>query len=170
MPTFINKVDQSNKFWRYTFLAGNEVQVEWGRIGLAGQSQNKNFNSSWERQRYIEKMVAEKIGKGYEESSEDGLKAEVKTAQTLGHKNKIRRMEWVDLKGRTLHILKAYDPKRYIYVEVMDSWSKGVTRLLISRNENWEIRGSISEASRRISFDDRGAVFGEKMNFVEAVR
>jgi len=23
MPTFINKVDQSNKFWRYTFLAGN---------------------------------------------------------------------------------------------------------------------------------------------------
>jgi hypothetical protein len=52
----------------------------------------------------------------------------------------------------------------------MDSWSKGVTRLLISRNENWEIRGSISEASRHISFDNRGAVFGEKMNFVEAVR
>jgi len=48
MPTFINKVDQSNKFWRYSFLAGNEVKVEWGRIGLAGQSQVKNFNSSWE--------------------------------------------------------------------------------------------------------------------------
>jgi predicted DNA-binding WGR domain protein len=60
MPTFINKIDQSNKFWRYSFLAGNEVKVEWGRIGLAGQSQIKNFNSSWERQRYIEKMVAEK--------------------------------------------------------------------------------------------------------------
>ena len=170
MPTFINKIDQSNKFWRYTFLAGNAVQVEWGRIGLSGQSQVKNFSSNWERQRYIEKMVAEKLGKGYEESSEDGLKAEVKTAQTLGHKNKIKRMEWVDLKGRTLSILNAYDPKRYIYVEVLDSWSKEVTRLLISRNENWEIRGSISESSRRISFNDRGAVFGEKMKFVEAVR
>ena len=170
MPTFINKIDQSNKFWRYTALDGNAVKIEWGRIGLSGQSQVKNFGSNWERQSYIDKMVSEKLGKGYEESSEDGLKAEVKTAQTLGHKNKIKRMEWVDLKGRTLSILNAYDPKRYIYVEVLDSWSKEVTRLLISRTENWEIRGSISESSRRISFNDRGAVFGEKVKFVEAVR
>ncbi len=170
MPTYINKQDSSNKFWKYTFLNGNSVKVEWGRIGLPGQSQVKDFGSDWERQRFVQKMVDEKLRKGYEESSEQGLQAEVKTAQTLGHKNKIRRMEWVDLKGRALQILNAYDPKRFIYVEVMDSWSKGITRLLISRSENWEIRGSVSEFDRRLTFGERGAVFGEKVKFVEAVR
>jgi predicted DNA-binding WGR domain protein len=170
MPKYICKVNSSNKFWGYTLLPGTSLKVEWGRIGLAGQNQVKSFGSPWDRQRFIDKKVGEKLSEGYEESSDEGLKVEVQTAQTMGHKNKIQRMEWVNLKGRSLQILNNYDPLKLIYVEVVDSWSKDITRLLISKKENWEIRGGISESNRSLTFGERCPVVGDKVRFVEAVR
>ncbi len=170
MPTYINRTGNSNKMWKYTFLPNSAARIEWGRIGLEGQEQIKEFGSDWERDRAIQKLVGEKLRKGYEESSEQDLRAEVKTAQTIGHKNKIARLEWVSLKGRIMSVLSDYDPSKYVYVEVMDSWSREVTRLLISKKETWEITGGVTESDRRITFGDRGGVFGDKIRFVEAVR
>jgi predicted DNA-binding WGR domain protein len=170
MPTYINRTGNSNKMWKYTFLPNSAARIEWGRIGLEGQEQIKEFGSDWERDRAIQKLVGEKLRKGYEESSDQDLQAEVKTAQTIGHKNKIARLEWVSLKGRVMSILGDYDPSKYVYVEVMDSWSREITRLLISKKENWEITGGVTESDRRITFGERGSVFGDKIRFVEAVR
>ena len=124
MPTYINRTGNSNKMWKYTFLPNSAARIEWGRIGLEGQEQIKEFGSDWERDRAIQKLVGEKLRKGYEESSEQDLRAEVKTAQTIGHKNQIARLEWVSLKGRIMSVLSDYDPSKYVYVEVMDSWSR----------------------------------------------
>ena len=111
-------------------------------VGRSGT--NQGIWLRLERDRAIQKLVGEKLRKGYEESSEQDLRAEVKTAQTIGHKNKIARLEWVSLKGRIMSVLSDYDPSKYVYVEVMDSWSREVTRLLISKKETWEITGGVN--------------------------
>jgi hypothetical protein len=55
-------------------------------------------------------------------------------------------------------------------VEVLNSWSKEITRLLLSRSGSWQLSGSISEFDRTISFDDRRPISGERERFANTVR
>ena len=56
----------SRKFWRAA-LAGRELTVTFGRIGSQGQSSLKAFDSEERAQREMDKLVAEKLRKGYVE-------------------------------------------------------------------------------------------------------
>ena len=160
MPIYINREDQHNKYWQYR-QEGLSVHVSWGRIGGKSDSQVKTFSNPASLHAFIDDKVSEKLRKGYREASETELKKEAQTAQSLGIENKIKRLLWVDLKGKTLALLGNYDPSKYIYVEVLNSWSKDVTRLLLSRNGSWQLGTGISEYDRTISFSTRNPVSGE---------
>jgi predicted DNA-binding WGR domain protein len=54
----------SNKFWEIT-RDGLSVTTRYGRIGSAGQSTTKTFPSEAAATREHDKLVAEKLGKGY---------------------------------------------------------------------------------------------------------
>lgn len=54
----------SRKFWRAT-AKGGELTVCYGRIGTSGQTLLKQFESPERAQREMEKLVAEKLRKGY---------------------------------------------------------------------------------------------------------
>ncbi len=56
----------SNKFWTIE-LGTNSYTVHFGRIGTAGQTQTKEFSSHAAAQAAHDKLVAEKIKKGYKE-------------------------------------------------------------------------------------------------------
>ncbi|MEL1263236.1 AAA domain-containing protein [Pseudoxanthomonas putridarboris] len=56
----------SRKFWRVA-LAGAELTVTFGRIGSSGQSNIKVFDTADRAEREMEKLVAEKLRKGYSE-------------------------------------------------------------------------------------------------------
>jgi predicted DNA-binding WGR domain protein len=56
----------SSKF-RTIELSGSSFTVNWGRIGTNGQSQTKEFSSDAEASKQYEKLVAEKLKKGYTE-------------------------------------------------------------------------------------------------------
>ena len=56
----------SRKFWRVA-LADAELTVTFGRIGSTGQSSLKVFDSAERARREMEKLVAEKLRKGYAE-------------------------------------------------------------------------------------------------------
>ena len=56
----------SRKFWRASVL-GAELHVTYGRIGSAGQSNVKQFDSAERALREMNKLVDEKLRKGYEE-------------------------------------------------------------------------------------------------------
>lgn len=56
----------SNKFWTIS-LDGKSHTVNFGRIGTAGQMQSKEFGSEAEAQKSFDKLVAEKVKKGYVE-------------------------------------------------------------------------------------------------------
>ena len=62
---------KSSKFWEIE-LDGESFEVRWGRIGTNGQSQTKSFPTSSKAQAEHDKLVAEKVKKGYAEVASGG--------------------------------------------------------------------------------------------------
>lgn len=56
----------SKKFWEIE-LEGNRFKVRWGRIGAEGQTKEKRFASLASARTAHDKLVTEKLGKGYVE-------------------------------------------------------------------------------------------------------
>ncbi len=59
----------SDKFWQIETSA-NQLTVTYGRNGTSGTSQTKTFGSDEECEKAAEKLLAEKVKKGYSESGE----------------------------------------------------------------------------------------------------
>jgi predicted DNA-binding WGR domain protein len=59
----------SKKFWAIE-LDGSKYTVQFGRIGTAGQTQTKEFKTSEQARKAYEKLVHEKLGKGYRRVAE----------------------------------------------------------------------------------------------------
>jgi predicted DNA-binding WGR domain protein len=69
MPRHFEFVEgSSSKFWEVA-VSGNDVTVRFGRIGTGGQTQTKTFADGEKAQKHAEKLIAEKTGKGYRETS-----------------------------------------------------------------------------------------------------
>ena len=58
----------SAKFWEIE-VNSTSVVVRYGRLGTSGQQQDKVFPDSAAASKHAEKLIAEKIGKGYSETS-----------------------------------------------------------------------------------------------------
>ncbi|MBZ5794642.1 DUF4132 domain-containing protein [Burkholderia contaminans] len=56
----------SSKFWEVE-QDGSGLNIRWGRIGTAGQSQTKSFADEAKARAALDKLVKEKTGKGYAE-------------------------------------------------------------------------------------------------------
>ncbi|MBS2019696.1 MAG: DUF4132 domain-containing protein [Deltaproteobacteria bacterium] len=61
----------SHKFWQIE-LSGTSFTVTFGRIGTSGQTQTKSFDTPAKAQTEHDKLVKEKVKKGYAEVSTDG--------------------------------------------------------------------------------------------------
>ena len=68
MRTFVYTDATSNKFWHVT-LSGNSFTVHFGRVGTTGQTQTKTFGSAAAAQKEHDKLVAQKLKKGYVETT-----------------------------------------------------------------------------------------------------
>ncbi len=58
--------DGSSKFWEIE-LEGETFTARWGKIGTSGQSKTQEFDSPKEARAAAEKLINEKLKKGYEE-------------------------------------------------------------------------------------------------------
>jgi predicted DNA-binding WGR domain protein len=56
----------SSKFWEIS-VSNSQVSVTFGRIGTAGQTQNKGFADSSAAQQHADRLVQQKLAKGYVE-------------------------------------------------------------------------------------------------------
>jgi len=65
MPRYEYSEGTSNKFWEIK-LDGASFTATWGRIGTTGQTQLKTFKSDAEAKRAYDKLIEEKLKKGYE--------------------------------------------------------------------------------------------------------
>jgi predicted DNA-binding WGR domain protein/uncharacterized protein YwqG len=68
------KDDKSSKFWEIE-TNGKNFTVTFGKIGIAGQSQTKEFESEEKALKEAEKLVNEKLKKGYKENKSSGNNA-----------------------------------------------------------------------------------------------
>jgi len=156
-----------NKFWSYD-IDGGTVTYRWGRVGRTAQSKVKSYSD-----RDLQKLIQEKIGKGYVASSQQKLKDEVATAQEMGTQYKIQSIRFVRRESAaslSLHRLDRYDPKHHVLVEIINSWKKNVTRLLLSKDETLEVVGGITEVGDRIGINQVVAPMGQAHTFASAVR
>ncbi len=65
MPRYEFSEGSSNKFWEIT-LDGSSFTTTWGKIGTAGQSTTKSFDTAAKAQAEHDKLVTEKVKKGYQ--------------------------------------------------------------------------------------------------------
>ena len=65
MPRYEFSEGSSNKFWEIT-LDGNSFTTTYGRLGTDGQSTTKEFDSPDKAKKEFDKLVAEKVKKGYQ--------------------------------------------------------------------------------------------------------
>jgi uncharacterized protein (TIGR02996 family) len=79
MPRYEFTEGSSNKFWDIT-LAGKSFTTTYGRIGANGQTTIKSFKSDAEAKSAYEKLVAEKVKKGYALAGGEKPKAKGKAA------------------------------------------------------------------------------------------
>jgi predicted DNA-binding WGR domain protein len=61
--------DGSSKFWEGA-TEGSALTTRWGKVGTAGQSKTKSFASPEAAQKEFDKLVHEKLGKGYVEEGD----------------------------------------------------------------------------------------------------
>jgi predicted DNA-binding WGR domain protein len=63
--------DKSDKFWHIE-LADSSYTVHFGRTGTNGQTQTKDFGSAEAAKKEYDKLIAEKLKKGYTETGGGG--------------------------------------------------------------------------------------------------
>lgn len=63
---------KSSKFWNIE-LTGNSHTVTFGRIGTGGQTLTKSFPSEEAARKDMEKLIKEKLGKGYVDAAGSGV-------------------------------------------------------------------------------------------------
>jgi uncharacterized protein (TIGR02996 family) len=68
MRTFELRDAKSHKFWNID-LQGNQFTVAYGRVGSAGQTQTKQFDDADKARKEHDKLVREKLAKGYVETT-----------------------------------------------------------------------------------------------------
>jgi predicted DNA-binding WGR domain protein len=74
MRRFEFSMGGSDKFWEVE-LSGTELTVRFGRMGTNGQTQTKSFPSEAAAQKECDKLIAEKLHKGYVEVTTGGADA-----------------------------------------------------------------------------------------------
>ena len=168
--------DSHNKFWSAE-RSGTSVHIEWGRIGMSNsKTQDKDFDSVSSAEDFITKKSGEKLKKGYVESNEEKLTEEKETAQALGWQSKINKLEWVWTNsdpeyGRniTINIQKDYTENCYALVEIVNSWSKEVSQVLVGTGKNKNKSFGVRIANRIVDSIEAN-ITSAQSNFIEGVR
>ena len=143
MPKYVCSEAQHNKMWEYD-VRGLTVTIQWGRIGGSLSTQTKDFSDPGSMQRFIEQKTSEKTRKGYKLVDDAELRKQESIAQAIGQQNKIQKVLWVDWNnnvGDPIEEIDDYDPAKYVYVELQNSWSKEVTRVLFSKRTSLVLDG-----------------------------
>ena len=82
MKKYLKYIDgNSDKFWQIE-VTGLEYTVTYGKNGTSGTSQTKTFSTDEECLKTAEKILAEKVKKGYSETGDVGVTSKSKTAKS----------------------------------------------------------------------------------------
>jgi predicted DNA-binding WGR domain protein len=83
MPTFEFREGKSAKFWSIE-LQGKSYTVRYGKIGTIGQTQTKKFSDAAQAKKEHDNLVAEKVKKGYVETTSGAAQPRRKLSRERG--------------------------------------------------------------------------------------
>lgn len=175
---FVCQSGKSNKFWEYT-LDGCKVTKRYGRIGGHVTEAPKTYYSEYAAKIAIEAEANKKLnpppGKDqYVEVDREKLEKETEVAELLGTRYKIQRLEYLATQWDESHAMadvdvqfsQYYDPACGVYVEILESWTKEVTYLLLNKKVSMTFRaGHATADGASLSMG-----WGAGSSFVEGVR
>ena len=70
MKRFEAREENVDKFWE-VFLAEKDYTVRWGRVNTEGNAQSKSFKDQNECVKEVDKVIKERLEKGYKQTSKD---------------------------------------------------------------------------------------------------
>lgn len=110
--SFVFQDEKSSKFWNIT-QNDSTVVVWYGKTGANGQSQSKEFADREAASKHLQKLVAEKLGKGYVEqgdSASDYVAPVARVAKVDDESPEVKKQvkKCITLKGKILKYLEKY--------------------------------------------------------------
>jgi predicted DNA-binding WGR domain protein len=104
MKKYLKYIDgNSDKFWQIE-VTGLEYTVTYGKNGTSGTSQTKSFSTDEECLKSAEKVLAEKVKKGYSETGDVTVASKPKTAKTAKSDEVLEEYEAI-LKAKNIDLL-----------------------------------------------------------------
>lgn len=104
MKKYLKYIDgNSDKFWQIE-VAGLEYTVTYGKNGTSGTSQTKSFATDEECLKSAEKILAEKVKKGYSETGDVAVASQPKTAKSVKSDEVLEEYEAI-LKVKNIDLL-----------------------------------------------------------------
>lgn len=104
MKKYLKYIDgNSDKFWEIE-VTGLDYTVTYGKNGTSGTSQTKSFATNEECLKMAEKILAEKIKKGYSETGEVDVASKPKTAKSAKSDEVLEEYEAI-LKAKNIDLL-----------------------------------------------------------------
>lgn len=94
----------SDKFWEIE-VTGLNYTVTYGRNGTGGTSQTKSFNSNEECLKMAEKIMAEKIKKGYSESGTVDINSTPKSSKNKNSDEILEEYDTILTKSKDINLL-----------------------------------------------------------------
>lgn len=93
----------SDKFWEIN-VTGFEFTVTYGKNGTSGTSQTKSFSTDEECLRNAEKLVSEKLKKGYSENGEVSVTSKPKTVKAVNSAAVLEEYDAI-IKAKDIHLM-----------------------------------------------------------------
>ena len=93
----------SDKFWEIN-VTGFEFTVTYGKNGTSGTSQTKSFSTDEECLRNAEKLVSEKLKKGYSENGEVSIASKPKTGKAANSAAVLEEYDAI-IKAKDIHLM-----------------------------------------------------------------
>ena len=151
---------KSFKFWKID-LQGNNVVTRYGRIGSEGQETTKDFGSPGAAQKGYDKLVAEKLGKGYvEKTAAAPAKSAAKGSPKLDEKagpavkpagGELSSLLFSTTRDSQFQLLSNFIGERVIdYREGKSTKGKTVFRVRVSYDEEGEGDGGQPDFGQRL--------------------
>ncbi|SDF49417.1 WGR domain-containing protein [Chitinophaga filiformis] len=118
---FIYQDGNSNKFWDIE-INRNQFTVYFGKAGTQGQTQTKEYTSEEECRKAADKLIAEKVKKGYSQVAEDASDEPVSTLAGISEtaSDALPKHLFVDLLALARHLADGNYPGELETVDVTD--------------------------------------------------
>ncbi|MBA3397522.1 MAG: WGR domain-containing protein [Deltaproteobacteria bacterium] len=176
MPRFELSEGSSNKFWEIN-LAGKSFTTTYGKIGATGQTTIKKFSSDADAQKEYEKLVAEKLKKGYQQAGGKPAKAATAKpapgAKTASKTNGAAKSNSAAASSTTSSSSSASGKPGAMYFELVDGTSSKFWEILVDGTSVKTRYGKIGAngqqtvkdfATKPEAMKELGRLIHEKMN------